>query len=373
MEVSRSLLSPATTLPAVIGLGALVLAFLFFLRRRPLTAFGIGFFLTALVPEAVAVPQNLYFPQRISLPMAGALLVLVDQLLTAMAWGRKRGRYTAIAASAALVALVWLGFTVTTTVTRAAMWRNPVLVWKDSVDAFSEKETNLEKFPRVSALNGMGEALRRAGRPEEAIAFHQRAAKVEPRNLQSWKDLAAAYWLTNRFDDAHRAFEEAAKLDRKDATIRSNLGAVLLKQNRIEEAVQRYRQAVQLRPSDASLRRALSFALLAQGSVREAVEQLDAAIRLQHKGLQAAADHANLGKLLMDLGKTDEAIVHLKKAVAMAPRMWQAQNNLGTALLLMGRPQEAVAHFQKALALNPASKEIRWNLDRAMKSESNGK
>ncbi len=365
LEVSRSLLTPSSTLPAVVGVAALVFACLFFVRRRPLTSFGIASFLVALIPEAVAVPQNLYFPQRVALPMAGMLLVMVDQLLAVMAWARERGRFPAIAASIALISLIWFGLAVAATVTRAGMWRDPVLVWKDSVDAFSEKQRDLEKFPCVTALNGMGEALRRTGNPAEAIAFHQRAAKVEPRNLQTWKDLAAAYWLVNRIDDARRAFEEAAKLDRRDAAIRSSLGAVLLKQKRLDESVQRYREAVELRPSDASFRRALYFALLTQGNRREAAEQLETAIRLQHPGPQLAVDHATLGKLLMEMGRPDENIAHLKTAVAMAPRMWQIQNNLGTALLNAGRPQEALAHFQKALAINPTSPEIRWNLDRA--------
>ncbi|MDE3099753.1 MAG: tetratricopeptide repeat protein [Verrucomicrobiota bacterium] len=81
------------------------------------------------------------------------------------------------------------------------------------------------------------------------------------------------------------------------------------------------------------------------------METLWKATLAQNPGSFLAQD--NLGKLLLDEGKTDAAIVHLQKAVALEADDATAQNNLGAALLAKGRVKEAVARFEEALKLQP--------------------
>jgi Flp pilus assembly protein TadD len=63
--------------------------------------------------------------------------------------------------------------------------------------------------------------------------------------------------------------------------------------------------------------------------------------------------HNNLGNLLAVTGRTDEAIAHYQKALELNPNYAEAHNNLGFLLAGMGRTDEAIAHYQKALELNP--------------------
>jgi superkiller protein 3 len=63
--------------------------------------------------------------------------------------------------------------------------------------------------------------------------------------------------------------------------------------------------------------------------------------------------HNNLGHMLLDQGKVDEALVHLQTAVKIHPDDATAQNNLGSALLRIGNRDEALARFQKAIAIDP--------------------
>ncbi len=55
----------------LMGIAGIVL-----LRLRPLTGFGILFFMLGLAPESVLVPQYLFVIYRASLPMFGLILVL---------------------------------------------------------------------------------------------------------------------------------------------------------------------------------------------------------------------------------------------------------------------------------------------------------
>ena len=61
----------------------------------------------------------------------------------------------------------------------------------------------------------------------------------------------------------------------------------------------------------------------------------------------------NLGCVLTELGKYDEAIAHFETALRLDPTLVSAHNSLGTALLKQGKTDEALRHFLEALRLRP--------------------
>ncbi len=76
--------------------------------------------------------------------------------------------------------------------------------------------------------------------------------------------------------------------------------------------------------------------------------------------------HFNLGNVLRQEGKMDEAIPHYQKAVQIRPDYSQAHNNLGKALLLKGKVDEAISHLQQALQIRSDYPETRVNLGEAL-------
>jgi len=86
--------------------------------------------------------------------------------------------------------------------------------------------------------------------------------------------------------------------------------------------------------------------------------EADAAIRNYHKALELnpnnAEAHHRLGFLLYNVKRRfEEGLVHLEKAVALAPRDGGAQYDLGYALLHQGRAAEATAHLSAAVKAMP--------------------
>ena len=76
----------------------------------------------------------------------------------------------------------------------------------------------------------------------------------------------------------------------------------------------------------------------------------------------AERPHNNLGHLLADIGRTDEAMAQYQKALEINPNYPEAHNNLGLPLADMGQTDEAMAHYRKALELNPDNAEAYNNL-----------
>ena len=68
--------------------------------------------------------------------------------------------------------------------------------------------------------------------------------------------------------------------------------------------------------------------------------------------------HNNLGCLLAEQNKIDEAIGHFEASLKFNPRNAQAHGNLARALSLQGRFAEAETHFQAALKIKPGDADV---------------
>ena len=79
-----------------------------------------------------------------------------------------------------------------------------------------------------------------------------------------------------------------------------------------------------------------------------------------------AVAHNNLGNVLFQKGKVDEAITHFQKALQINPDYAEACYNLGNALLQKGRVDEAIAQYQKALQITPNNTKAHNNLGNAL-------
>lgn len=76
--------------------------------------------------------------------------------------------------------------------------------------------------------------------------------------------------------------------------------------------------------------------------------------------------HNNLGNVLKDLGKIDEAIKHFDRSLELAPNSAEIHNNVGNALRELGKVDEAIGHYRKALSLKPDFSQAHYNLAAAL-------
>lgn len=72
----------------------------------------------------------------------------------------------------------------------------------------------------------------------------------------------------------------------------------------------------------------------------------------------------NMGNVLSEMGRREDALLSFKEAVAQKPDYTIAHNHLGSTLLGLGRLDEAAAGYEKAIALNPEFAEAHFNLGR---------
>ncbi len=118
----------------------------------------------------------------------------------------------------------------------------------------------------------------------------------------------------------------------------------------LEGAEQIYLQVLQGDPTNAHALDLLGQLAFQRGRAEVAVLVMRRAVVLQPK---VAAFHHNLGLVLVSLGELDEATACFRHAVYLKPDYADAFNNLGTILAMRGESEEAIHCYRRAINLRP--------------------
>ena len=130
------------------------------------------------------------------------------------------------------------------------------------------------------------------------------------------------------------------------------------KRKRYDEAIAAWRQVLETDPEDVAANRNLSAALLAAGRPEQAATQSRKTREVElHKAVEDhpgnPAPHNELGVLLLDRGRPDDALAEFQKAVDLEAGSAAAHANLGRALAAKGESERARVEFERAIQLQP--------------------
>jgi tetratricopeptide (TPR) repeat protein len=110
----------------------------------------------------------------------------------------------------------------------------------------------------------------------------------------------------------------------------------------------------------------LGLVLLDEGKSVEALERFREALGIHP---QYAEARYNAAVTLGSLGRTNEAIVEYREVIRLDPRRLEAYNNLAELLARQGNLREAIPLLREAVRLGPASAVARHNLGLALMQE----
>lgn len=158
--------------------------------------------------------------------------------------------------------------------------------------------------------------------------------------------------------------EEAIRVQHPDQpNFYVELGDAMRHTGNLSGAIDAYRQALVFDSLSSRAQRRLGATLGSAG-------QEDQALAVLQKSAEGEPTNALLWyeQALIELrvGKREQAIEHLRKALQLKPDFAGAQNNLGAGLAQMGDQQGAEAAFRAALTTNPYDAETRANLGRLL-------
>jgi tetratricopeptide (TPR) repeat protein len=131
---------------------------------------------------------------------------------------------------------------------------------------------------------------------------------------------------------------------------RLNVVLALFSQQRFAAVVTQVTSLAAEFPDAFILYNILGAANVRLGKMDEAIANIGKAIEIKPDYAEA---HNSLGIALKDLGRLNEATASFSKALKFKPDFAEAHNNLGAVLKGQGRLEEAIASFGKALLVMP--------------------
>jgi len=165
-----------------------------------------------------------------------------------------------------------------------------------------------------------------------------------------------------RFEELIKKIQDGSmRMSETDALA---IAGKLYGRRRYGQALNVCRQLLQHKPalSDAHSIQGVSFAAL--GRHDDGIAALKRAIKLNGK---IAAYHSNLGEIYRQAGNLADATASLKRAIELDPKNAQALNNLGIVRFEGREYDEAVKCYRQALEINPKFPEALNNLGNALR------
>jgi tetratricopeptide (TPR) repeat protein len=183
--------------------------------------------------------------------------------------------------------------------------------------------------------------------------------------LQDMFAAACQHQKAGRLDAAEQLFRQILVVDPHHADSLHLLGVIAHKNGNDGCAIDLIAQAITLNGTDPSYHSNLGNLLRNQGRANEAAAFYRRAMDLRPNYAEALN---NRGKMLATLHRPAEALAIYDRALALKPDYAEALNNRGNALGDLHRPAEALASFNKALALQPNYAEAFNNRGNALRA-----
>jgi tetratricopeptide (TPR) repeat protein len=208
---------------------------------------------------------------------------------------------------------------------------------------------------------GVGKGLIESKQVDEGIAELEKGVFDEPENFDIRKTIGEAYLAKGELEMA-AGHLRAATEQVDDADTWQELAQTYFDLKDYDQSVKAIRMVTKLDPSDADSYKLLARVYQSKNMWKESIDACEEAIA---RGSDSPWTYNNLGFAYLVLGKSDDAVRELEKAVSfdsgVTSPIW---NNLGLAYEKKGELADAAGAYRAALAGNPNYVKAKVNLNR---------
>jgi tetratricopeptide (TPR) repeat protein len=242
-------------------------------------------------------------------------------------------------------------------------------IWAQHLEGFADADLAeaedaarraLELDPQLAQAHlALARAVRGRGQVAESIAALRPLLADHPKPDEAFRELAFGYEYAGDLAAAEECYQTAVALGPENWFNWNAQGAFLAKQGRMREAAEALERAIELAPESVFWPRLnLGGVKVMTGDNQGAIEQFEAAGMSAHVEVDgprtrpATASLANnMANAYYYSGRLDEALALFGRVVELEPGNHVYRRNLGDVLLEAGRRDEARAEFRRARAL----------------------
>ncbi|MGB7140319.1 MAG: tetratricopeptide repeat protein [Candidatus Acidiferrum sp.] len=205
---------------------------------------------------------------------------------------------------------------------------------------------------------------------KESLGEFTEGAKYRKPTAFDLQIVALDYVVLGDYADADKWLSYSLQWNPMDPDAWYLLGRTKYSENRFEEAAQSFTQFLKSDPKNVKAEDNLGLSYAALGRNDKAMAAYQNAIAWQADA--AAKDPGpflDLGVLLMDLNRTQEAVFYFIQAVAISPKEPRHHEELGQAYFRLDELPKAQAELETAVSLSPQNPRLHYLLGRVYRKE----
>jgi Flp pilus assembly protein TadD len=198
------------------------------------------------------------------------------------------------------------------------------------------------------------DARTRDEKARESLAEFTAGAKYHDPHAFDLKIVALDYVLLGDYVDADKWLTRSVAWNPQDTDAWYYLGRARYNENKFADAISAFQQCLKLSPRNVRAEDNLGLALAGLGSNEEATAAYKQAMDWQSQSaLKNPGPYIDLGSLLLDESRPEEAVPYLIQAIGISPRESRAHELLGKAYTRMDQLPKAQTELEKATELAP--------------------
>jgi tetratricopeptide (TPR) repeat protein len=214
---------------------------------------------------------------------------------------------------------------------------------------------NFDLTPGVSGKVGFELSdEERAKLQKESEDAKKKQAGVE--ELKKFFDEGIEAAKAGQHEQAIEAFKKAAEKDADQPAVWANMGSSYAKLKQYDQAIEAYNKAIALKPDDPALYQNLGSVYSESGNLEKSKETYEKAASLAATldPKTAATQYYNIGVTYINRGNNAEAEAALLKAIQIDPNHAEANYQLALTELGLNKMDQAIVHLKKYLQLAPS-------------------
>ena len=222
------------------------------------------------------------------------------------------------------------------------------------IQAGARSETQVEGVKVLQA--NPGDEKLKAEKAKASLAEFTAGAKYRDPDASDLKTVALDYVLLGDYLDADKWLTKMLGWTPNDSEGWYLLGRAKYNENRFAEAISAFQQCLKLDSGNVKAEDNLGLSYAGLGRNDEAVTAYQQAIAWQaHAPLKNPGPYIDLGDLLIDQNRLEDAVVCLLQAIDIAPRDSRAHELMGKAYAHLDQLPKAQVELEKAVELSPQS------------------
>jgi tetratricopeptide (TPR) repeat protein len=216
----------------------------------------------------------------------------------------------------------------------------------------------------------LGLTLLNENRPKESLAEYTLAAHLARPTAVAFREVALDYVLLNAYPDADRWSTRSVKENSNDSESWYVLGRIKYTENHFSESRDAFVKALALAPRLVKAENNLGLAYEGLQQQADAIHAYQQAIAWQKDDAHPSEQpYINLGILLNDSNRPEEALAPLLQAVAIAPHDTRAHGALGELYRRQEQFAKAQVQFELAVAEEPNDASLHFQLAQVYRHE----